>query len=98
HQDLFKLKKQVLSVAVTPDGELLAAAGDAEPDEDEPVIQLFRPLTDRRAGQLRGNTGLAVYDLSFAPDGKRLASAGRDGPDEQCDVAAPQDLAVMSPA
>src|SRR5262249_10222893 len=63
-RELFKLKNQVLSIAVTPDGELLAAAGNADRDEDEPVIQLFRPLTVRRAGQLRGHTGEAIYDLS----------------------------------
>ena len=63
-------------MAVTPDGELLAAAGDAERDDDEPVIQLFRPLTDRQAGQLRGHTGLAVYDLSFS-DRRQAAGVGR---------------------
>ena len=96
-QDLFKLKKQALALAVTPDGELLAAAGDAEPDEDEPVIQLFRPLINKSAGQLRGHTGLAVYDLSFATDGKRLASAGRDGTVRVWDVATGQERAVFRP-
>jgi eukaryotic-like serine/threonine-protein kinase len=96
-QDLFKLKKQVLALAVTPDGELLAAAGDADQDEDEPVIQLFRPLINKMAGQLRGHTEFAVYDLTFGEDGKRLASAGRDGTIRVWDVAALQERAVFRP-
>jgi WD40 repeat protein/serine/threonine protein kinase len=96
-QELFKLKKQVLSLAVTPDGELLAAAGDTDRDDDEPVIQLYRPLTDRRAGQLRGHTGEAINDLSFSADGKRLASAGKDGTVRVWDVAGHQERAVFRP-
>jgi WD40 repeat protein len=96
-QDLFKLRKQALALAVTNDGDLLAAAGDADRDEDEPVIQLYRPLTHRTVGQLRGHTGLAVYDLSFAPDGKRLASAGRDGTVRVWDVGGMQERAVFRP-
>ena len=96
-EELFQLKSRVQALAVSPDGELLAAAGDAEPDEDEPTIQLYRPLTDRKAGQLRGHTGLAVYDLSFAPDGKRLVSAGRDGTVRVWDVSAMQERAVFRP-
>lgn len=96
-EELFRLKKQVLALAASPDGELIAAAGDAEPDEDEPAIQLFRPLTDKKAGTLRGHTGLAVYDLSFAADGKRLASAGRDGTIRVWDVSALQERAVFRP-
>ncbi len=96
-QELFRLKKPIRALAVTVDGELLAAAGDAEPDGDQPVIQLYRPLIDKRAGTLRGHTGLAVYDLSFAPDGKRLASAGRDGTVRVWDVSTLQERAIFRP-
>jgi eukaryotic-like serine/threonine-protein kinase len=96
-QELFRLKKQALALAVTADGEMLAAAGDAEPDEDEPIIQLYRPLIEKKAGILKGHTGLAVYDLSFAADGKRLASAGRDGTVRIWDVAQLQERAVFRP-
>lgn len=95
--ELFKLKKQALALAVSPDGELLAAAGNADEEEDEPIIQLFRPLIDRKAGTLRGHTGIAIYDLSFAPDGKRLVSGGRDGTIRIWDVAALQERAVFRP-
>jgi WD40 repeat protein len=96
-QELFRLKKQVLALAVSSDGEMLAAAGDADRDDDEPVIQLYRPLIEKKAGILRGHTGLAVYDLSFAPDGKRLASAGRDGTVRVWEVSTLQERAVFRP-
>ncbi len=95
--ELFKLKKQALALAASPDGEYLAAAGDAEADEDEPAIVLYRPLTDRKAGQLLGHTGFAVYDLAFTGDGKRLASAGRDGTIRLWDVGSLQERAVFRP-
>src|SRR5437763_7042259 len=87
----------VLAGPVPPDWERLASAGDADRDDDEPIIQLFRPLTDRRAGQLRGHTGEAINDLSFTSDGKRLASAGKDGTVRVWDVAALQERAVFRP-
>lgn len=93
--ELFKLDKAVYALAISPDGETLAAAGEFE---DEPFIQLYRPLIDaqldRRAGRLKGHTSV-VYSVSFSPDGKRLTSGGQDGSVRVWDVASLQERGVF---
>jgi WD40 repeat protein len=58
-------------VAFSPDGTLLAVAGDGG------AIHLFDPATGAETGVLVGEKG-AVGALAFSPDGKTLASGGRD--------------------
>ncbi len=64
---------RVRSVAVSPDGSLLATGGD-----DRQVV-LYDAQTREPVGQpLAGHEG-AVWSLAFSPDGLLLASAGHDG-------------------
>lgn len=65
HQDA------VRSVAFTPDGRLLASAGD------DGTIRLYRTVDGSPAGVLTAHTG-KVFSIAFSPNGKLLASAGED--------------------
>jgi eukaryotic-like serine/threonine-protein kinase len=57
-------------VAFSPDGRILAAAGDD--------VKLWNAVTRRQQCTLRGHAG-HVYRVAFSSDGRRLASAGWDG-------------------
>ena len=64
----------VNAVAFSPDGRLLASAGD------DGTVRLWDPATGAEQATLTGHDG-RVYAVAFSPDGRRLASAGerRDG-------------------
>jgi WD40 repeat protein len=64
--------KQVRALAMSPDGKLLAGAGD------DPTIQLWEVATGKPSGSLPGHSDW-VLALAFSPDSKRLASGGYDG-------------------
>ena len=79
---------RVFSIAVSPDGTTLAAAGD------EGVIRLFHLPGGRPVASLKGH-GSPVESLAFSPDGKVLASAGWDQTVRLWDGSSGKALAVL---
>jgi WD40 repeat protein len=70
----------VLSVAISPDGKLLASTGMDQ------KVKLWKLATGELSRTLTGHTG-PVRSLAFSPDGKLLASAGHDATIKLWEVA-----------
>jgi WD40 repeat protein len=88
----FQAKKQIwasekmscpICAAVSPRGDLIAAAGDA-PNTD---IWVWSVKTGKLLMKLRGSCDIAT-DLAFSPDGQQLLSTSQDGNVMIWDVAA----------
>src|SRR5205085_9610815 len=62
-------EKEVVAVAFSPDGRLLASGGY------DPAIRLWEIATGKALKQLEGQKGRTT-SLAFFPDGTKLASAG----------------------
>ncbi|MHC4178494.1 MAG: WD40 domain-containing protein [Planctomycetota bacterium] len=74
HTDLLTIRghrSQVPSLSFSPDGRLLASAGQ------DCALRLWDVATGQLAAELRGHTR-PMMCVAFSPDGKRLASGGGD--------------------
>ena len=70
---------KILTMALSPDGRLLAVAGWLEvPGEQGHVVRVYEFATGGLLGLLRGGHVDTVYALEFSPDGKRLMSGSSD--------------------
>jgi RNA polymerase sigma factor (sigma-70 family) len=78
-------ERGVEAVALSPDGKLLASAGQDGP------IRLWEAATGKESRQLAGHLR-GVQTVAFSPDGKVLASGGQDRTIRLWEVATGQEL------
>jgi DNA-binding beta-propeller fold protein YncE len=62
----------VVSVAFSPDGELIAVGGGSED------VNVYKTGTGERVASLKGHEG-GIYSVAFNPSAQQLAAAGFDG-------------------
>jgi WD40 repeat protein len=66
------------TLAYSPDGKLLAAAGLTGPWQEDPgAVLVLDAATGTVRAKIKGNKG-AIAALAFAPDGRTLATGGAD--------------------
>ncbi|HEX2915392.1 MAG TPA: WD40 repeat domain-containing protein [Chloroflexia bacterium] len=83
------------ALAVSPDGQRVAAAGSGNSERSYYPIKVWEVKTGRELANLTGHT-LPVRSLAFSPDGSQLASGGNDQTVRLWNIASGQALKVMS--
>ena len=78
----------VQDIAFSPDGRLLASAGE------DHLVRIRDVATGREIQALTGHRNI-VLRLAFHPDGRRIASCGADGTVRICDVTTGQQRLVI---
>lgn len=81
---------RVYTVAVSPDGSILAASGGMDG-----AIKLWDLANDKPIGQTMYGHTKGMLRLSFSPDGKRLASASWDGTARVWEIPTGRPLLVL---
>src|SRR5262249_35747479 len=85
--------REFLSVAISPDGKLLATgSGTRDEEKSRPgLVRLWNAITGQLRVILKGHPG-AVAGVAFSPDGKVLASYGPEGTIKRWDLASFREL------
>ena len=65
-------KARLSSIAVSPDGRLVATAGN------DSTVRLWNSETGQETRALRGHTSRSILTVAFSPDGRWVASGSRD--------------------
>jgi WD40 repeat protein len=76
------------SVAVSPDGRLIAAPG-RDQAADEPTVKVWDAQTHETLRTLKGHKGY-VWKVAFSPDGRYLSSGSWDSTIKVWDLTAPK--------
>ncbi|HEX2913417.1 MAG TPA: WD40 repeat domain-containing protein [Chloroflexia bacterium] len=88
---------QVYTIAFSPDGKTLAAAGGGDTTTNQYPIILWDVASGKEIGSLPGHSA-PVTSLTFSPDGKTLLSGGNDNQLHLWDVGAKKErLALTGP-
>jgi WD40 repeat protein len=82
-------RAQVLSLAFSPNGKLLASGSD------DGMVRLWDVASGREFARFEGHKGW-VWSVAFGPDGTSLVSGGEDGTVRVWDTASGREIARLS--